>query len=82
MAAPIEKLFEKIDEKFNVKLTQKQRTAIPALFIGKDDFVGTKTDRGKSITYVCVPIISENGTTLIIAPLTSIIKAQVSWLKD
>lgn len=82
MAAPIEKLFEEIDEKFNVTLTQKQRKAITALFNGKDVFVGTKTGSGKSMTYACTPILFENGTTLIIASLTLIMKKQVSRLKE
>lgn len=42
MAAPIEKLFEEIDEKLNVTFTQKQRKAITVLFNRQDVFVGTK----------------------------------------
>lgn len=82
MATPIEKLFEEIDEKLKVTLTQKQRKAITILFNGKDVFMGTKTGSGKSMSYECVPILFEKGTTLIIASLTSIMKEQVSHLKE
>lgn len=64
MAAPTEKLFEEIDEKFNVTLKQKQRKAITVLFNGKDVFVGTKTGIGKSMTYEYAPVLFENGTTV------------------
>lgn len=44
--------------------------------------MGTKTGSGKSMSYECVPILFEKGTTLIIASLTSIMKEQVSHLKE
>lgn len=64
MAAPTEKLFEEIDEKFNVTLKKRQRKALTVLFNGKDVFVGTKTGIGKSMTYEYAPVLFENGTTV------------------
>ncbi|XP_061190432.1 ATP-dependent DNA helicase RecQ-like [Saccostrea echinata] len=81
MAAPIDKLFLEICNKFGIVLTLKQKQAITGLFNFKDVFVGTKTGSGKSMTYECAPILFDNGTTLIIAPLTSIMKEQVDRLK-
>ncbi|XP_062599088.1 uncharacterized protein LOC134260556 [Saccostrea cucullata] len=81
MAAPIDKLFMEIDKKFNIVLSLKQKQAINGLFNLKDVFVGTKTGSGKSMTYECAPILFDNGTTLIISPLTSIMKEQVERLK-
>ena len=50
------------------------------IFNGKDVFVETKTGSGKSITNGCAHILFDKGTTLIIAPLTSIKKQQVERL--
>lgn len=50
-----------------------QRQVITALFKGKDVPWKPKTGSGKSMTYEYAPILFENGATLIIAPLISII---------
>ena len=84
MAAPMnelhENIYKEIGDKFHITLTPKQKEAISGLINGKDVFVGTKTGSGKSMTYECAPILFDNGTTLIIAPLTTIMKEQVDRL--
>ena len=80
MASLEENIEASICKKFKIQgLTDTQRRSIRFLTANKDVFIGTKTGSGKSLIYECIPeVFSETAVTLILAPLRSIMKEQVS----
>lgn len=72
------------------ELKDKQKEAIRSFASGKDVFVSLPTGYGKSLCYQILPILFDSlrGNTtptsiiVVVTPLTSIMKEQVSHLED
>lgn len=80
MAAISVKISE-IENFFQIQLTENQIRGIKGLAAGRDVFVGTRTGSGKSLIYESCPIIfGESSVCVVISPLLSIMKEQVSRL--
>ena len=72
------------------ELRDKQREAIESFVSGKDVFVALPTGYGKSLCYQILPVLfdalrghsTQTSIIVVVTPLTSIMKDQVSSLED
>lgn len=76
-----EELTRVLNEKFNFQNFQKeQKNIIKATLSGRDTFVCYPTGAGKSLLYQ-LPAALENGVTVVISPLISLIQDQMNQLR-
>ena len=82
MATSYAELYDRISRVFCLTndITPAQKAGIESILKRRDVFISTRTGSGKSLCYQALPLASDNGITLVVCPLLSIMKEQVSCM--
>ena len=82
MTTSYAELYDRISRVFCLTndITPAQKAGIESILKRRDVFISTRTGSGKSLCYQALPLASDNGITLVVCPLLSIMKEQVSCM--